>query len=468
MKLKRSNLKLVLIASAFLLIFGGASGVAQAAYSSLYPDYKSTYDPSSYTAGEEKNFYFTRVNPGSSFRVFVPGGTVSVNLITYFNRDARIGIATRFGMEPQCTYNTTKNEDEYYDLPWNDDSGATLGELNGNDYQTRNYGGHSKLIDMRMPIIEEKVVPLAPNSAGWIYVKAIPYVEGNTIKQVNFTVKVDVDAYNAWYETTEWSDDNNPVGTTGQTGGTCDSLWSEAGSGQDDTTPPPSDDDDTVPYFECIFMKGGQWIDGTCVYEDSGVSDTDNDGVADSNDNCPDDPNANQFDTDSDGVGDACDNCPNDSNSNQTDTDGDGVGDACDSSGPEGYDASNKYPLYQIPCASSGGCILAPTLQFANAPETVNIYAVYLMSGKLYLAVTNPAGEIKFERFLEGDPLSSYDTYSFNDGDLWECKAFEVFSQMDPDLLEAQGGAVFLALIAEQGNEAATFQGAMFMLVPDE
>ena len=34
-------------------------------------------------------------------------------------------------------------------------------------------------------------------------------------------------------------------------------------------------------------------------------------------------------DSDEDGIGDACDNCPNNPNANQADTDGDGIGDAC-------------------------------------------------------------------------------------------------------------------------------------------
>ena len=461
MKFKRSNLRFVLIASAFFLLVGGASGVAQAAYSSLYSNYQTTYNPESYPAGGEKTLALDVSSPGSTFRVFIPGGAKSVSLITYSERDARLGVVTRFGMAPQCTYSTNKNETEYYALPWNDNTGTGISGINGNDYQCRNWGGYSRILDASMS-------PLSSGSAGWIYVQGVPYDGTSSIKSMAFYVTVEVDDYKAWYENATWSD-GNPVGTTGQSGGYCDPLWSEDGSGEDDPSPPPSDDDDTPTEFECIFIKGGQWIDGECVYDDSPPSDKDNDGVPDSEDNCPNDPNDDQSDADNDGVGDACDNCPSVSNPSQTDTDGDGVGDACDSSGPEGYAASNEYPFHQIPCASSGGCILAPTLQFANAPEkTVNIYAAYLMNGKLYLAVRNPAGEIKFERFLEGDPLNSYDTYSFNGGDLWECKAFEVFSQMDPDLLKAQGGAVFLAIIAEAGNEAATFQGAIFQLVADE
>jgi len=72
-------------------------------------------------------------------------------------------------------------------------------------------------------------------------------------------------------------------------------------------------------------------------------TDTDGDGVVDTQDNCPDDANASQLDTDRDGEGDACDgdddgdgvpdeddNCPLVQNANQADGDRDRLGDACD------------------------------------------------------------------------------------------------------------------------------------------
>jgi hypothetical protein len=70
--------------------------------------------------------------------------------------------------------------------------------------------------------------------------------------------------------------------------------------------------------------------------------DTDGDGVINSVDNCPMQPNPDQKDSNSNGIGDVCDdydydgvptyldNCPMVANPDQIDTDKDGIGDACD------------------------------------------------------------------------------------------------------------------------------------------
>jgi hypothetical protein len=68
--------------------------------------------------------------------------------------------------------------------------------------------------------------------------------------------------------------------------------------------------------------------------------DSDNDGIADDQDNCPVTPNPDQADADGDGAGDACDNCPNDAGKTEpgacgcgvsdTDADGDGTPDCND------------------------------------------------------------------------------------------------------------------------------------------
>ncbi len=64
--------------------------------------------------------------------------------------------------------------------------------------------------------------------------------------------------------------------------------------------------------------------------DDCPRGDSDGDGVCDDQDNCPNTPNPDQRNSDGDTLGDACDNCPLVTNGFQTDSDGDGIGDACE------------------------------------------------------------------------------------------------------------------------------------------
>jgi CSLREA domain-containing protein len=66
------------------------------------------------------------------------------------------------------------------------------------------------------------------------------------------------------------------------------------------------------------------------AFEFDGDLDLDQDGIVNTQDNCPLSSNPQQIDTDSDGVGDVCDNCSAMANPDQIDTDSDGIGNVCD------------------------------------------------------------------------------------------------------------------------------------------
>ena len=85
----------------------------------------------------------------------------------------------------------------------------------------------------------------------------------------------------------------------------------------------PSPNGDGVVNVADLLAVINSW--GSCP-----IDDADGDGVADSQYNCPNTPNADQVDTDADLDGDVCDNCPVDSNPDQLDSDNDGIGDACE------------------------------------------------------------------------------------------------------------------------------------------
>lgn len=74
----------------------------------------------------------------------------------------------------------------------------------------------------------------------------------------------------------------------------------------------------------------GEETTTTSTIPEPELNDTDNDGIPDDIDNCPDVSNPDQDDSDSDSHGDACDICPDEANKDQNDTDGDRLGDVCD------------------------------------------------------------------------------------------------------------------------------------------
>lgn len=90
------------------------------------------------------------------------------------------------------------------------------------------------------------------------------------------------------------------------------------------------------------------------------ILDSDEDGWADGEDNCPVDANEGQENQDGDTVGDVCDNCPALANPDQADSDGDGVGDACEVVEPIPGDLNGDGQVddedYQTLRVSLGSC----------------------------------------------------------------------------------------------------------------
>jgi len=86
-------------------------------------------------------------------------------------------------------------------------------------------------------------------------------------------------------------------------------------------------------HIEAIDYQGGAFLGDMEIVVD--LTDRDEDGVPDVDDNCPDkynppDAEGYQPDMDEDHIGDKCDNCPEVFNPDQKDSNGDGIGDACD------------------------------------------------------------------------------------------------------------------------------------------
>ncbi len=108
------------------------------------------------------------------------------------------------------------------------------------------------------------------------------------------------------------------------------------------------------PFGAYIFKAGGGWTGGFTGNVDAFVIGMDGDTVTY-------DFEAEEPDTDEDGVIDTEDNCPSVANADQTDTDNDGIGDACDTSTqPVSKEQCKKggYALFNDPAfKNQGQCV---------------------------------------------------------------------------------------------------------------
>ncbi len=104
-------------------------------------------------------------------------------------------------------------------------------------------------------------------------------------------------------------------------------------------------------------------MNGECVYNDQ-----DRDGITDSQDNCPQNANANQADSDQDGVGDGCDSTPfGPMTTYYRDADGDTYGDAGQTT--DAYSQPTGYVTNADDCNDQDSSINALNSQGACAPE---------------------------------------------------------------------------------------------------
>ena len=138
---------------------------------------------------------------------------------------------------------------------------------------------------------------------------------------------------------------------------------------------------------EC--MAGGYCMNGMCVYDDQ-----DRDGIANSQDNCPQNANANQADSDNDGVGDACDATPfGPMTTYYLDADGDTYGDATQT--VDAYTQPANYVTNSDDCDdsdatlnvlnSNGNCAPEPQPSVVEALTQTSVVNSIMQNGHKYV-----------------------------------------------------------------------------------
>ncbi|MBU2882845.1 PHB depolymerase family esterase [Psychrosphaera sp. B3R10] len=150
----------------------------------------------------------------------------------------------------------------------------------------------------------------------------------------------------------------------------------------------------------------------------TGPIDSDNDGIDDNLDNCPNMTNSDQADNDNDGLGNVCDatpnggstdsdsdgiadsldNCPNMANSDQADNDSDGLGNVCDAT-PNGDYSCTEYTSSNYSHVMAGRAVNYYGYAIAvGSGDNLGYYNIY---------VTSTVAEISNGHFEKGS-CSSY------------------------------------------------------------
>lgn len=140
--------------------------------------------------------------------------------------------------------------------------------------------------------------------------------------------------------------------------------------------PPPVN---MTPTYSLLLQEGDDGGDPDPDPEPD--SDADQDGVPDALDNCPAEPNPNQFDSDGDGHGDACDACPQDADKTSegicgcgipdTDADGDGTPDCVDECPDDPDKTAPEVCGCGIPDTDANGNDILDCLEL-NCEELIN------------------------------------------------------------------------------------------------
>ena len=167
----------------------------------------------------------------AAFRLYIPVGTVRVNLSIKMNNSSREGIVLRYQNTPDC-YGWPYNS--YDAVPWAEKANAGLEEMKAGDVYKPNPGGSI----FAVPITNFSD-PLTEDGAGWLYIRKLG-LDYSNIRTVTFNVTVDTTTFLAWYNRMEQ-----------------DQGWDAAGD-------PWSAENGVTPALVNCWAGGGIWYNGEC------------------------------------------------------------------------------------------------------------------------------------------------------------------------------------------------------------
>jgi len=238
---------------AFVVFYFSAAGAANAAYSDIYQmgwnsdyqdatgainssieyNYKDLFgiyfsnpnDPYKFglRTAERSNYNYTF----DEFCIYIPPGTVSINMCFYLDQYVKTAIVLRYGQPPTGDYSNLSDPLAY--VPYDSEGSIFKPTEINRDMLFINRGGHIAPF-----AAGQYSAPLTETEAGWLYVKVLKFEYTSKISNLNFFFDVDLGTYRPWYnDLSNFDTTGNPPldGTGGGDTGGGDTGGGDTGGG---------------------------------------------------------------------------------------------------------------------------------------------------------------------------------------------------------------------------------------------
>ena len=363
-----------------------------------------------------ENISFSGVNEKNrelrKFKVFIPPGTWEVILNVFCVNDARNMYAVAGFKTPPPE---NPGEPPFYDEGW----GHSLKDLGKGHRFSLNRDGLIKIIS------EKLTSTISEKDSGWLYVRVFG---GWDVKSIKFTVRVNSQVYNSWYNTIDWYADVDSEST--YVPPTPNPSPPKTDPTPSDPPPSNSDDDaiwgDRDPYVPPP-SNGGNRDDSNCTNPFLCGFDGYTPPAKDPNDSNPQNP----FDP-----------------SNPPSGDGDDQTGTTDPIVRINCGRNNQKEITSEDLEGRTVAIPLPRLTTSGISESLNYYAMIIVGPKMYIAVKDEFNPeiISFIEYQDGDRLRSYKSGPLEMSSYWDCDVFaETLYDMEvPVQVMAEYGVRFL------------------------
>jgi hypothetical protein len=139
----------------------------------------------------------------NKFRIFVPEGTLFINLVMFMPQ-VNVGTSVKFNEIPECKQ-CNKN---FEDISFTREDSFPFSTFEKQEVYLQNSDGHINIYTLALQPPDNNGKSIPWTKPGWLYINN--FYTGDQIAQIGYSIKVEKEAYENWYNNYDWQ--NDPYG----------------------------------------------------------------------------------------------------------------------------------------------------------------------------------------------------------------------------------------------------------------